>query len=129
VYVTISGEGLGLCDGIALKCQVDGVNCVLGNGTPGTGLPSGWVVPLGNEFDGDSDFGLSGVNFQWCSQIEKTKKNIHTVKIFGATEFGDCNTWLEAVHVYIDTNQIKTKDNGANACGTFATPNPVPPVD
>lgn len=135
VYVTISGEGLTDCigEGIALLCQVDGANCVAGDATPGSGLvsqiPSGWVIPLGNEFDGDEELGLTGVNFQWCKQIEKTKKNKHTVKIFAASAFGKCNTFLEGVHIYVDTNQIKTTGNGANACGTIPTPNPVTSPD
>ncbi len=133
MYVTISGEGLGYCDGIALLCQVDGANCVLGNATPGFpntsgDVPNGWVVPQGREFDGDNRWGLTGVNFQWCTKIKKTEKNIHTIKIFGATELGDCNTYLEGVHVYIDTNAIPAKA-GINACGSYATPNPVDSPD
>lgn len=121
VYVTISGQGLGFCDGIALLCQVDGANCIKGFANNVTA--TGWVVPLGDEFHFDDDFGLSGVNFQWCATVKKTKGNIHTIKILGATEFGDCDTFLEGVHVYVDTNAIPTKA-GINACGTYVTPNP-----
>ena len=126
VYVTISGEGITTCtnEGIALLCQVDGANCVPGNATPGPGsvmdIPSGWVIPLGDEFGEYGDLGLTGVNFQWCKQIEKTKKNVHSVKIFASSAFGHCNVFLEGVHIYVDTNQISTKD--ANACGTIPTP-------
>jgi len=138
VYVTISGEGLTTCtnDGIALLCQVDGVNCVPGNATPGASvlanvadIPAGWVIPLGDEFGDLGDLGLTGVNFQWCAPIEKTKKNKHTVKIFASSAFGFCNAFLEGVHIYVDTNQISTKDNGANACGTIPTPNPATSPD
>jgi hypothetical protein len=119
LYVTISANGLGFCDGIALLCQVDGANCITGFANNVTA--TGWVVPLGDEFHFDDDFGLSGVNFQWCAKIAKTPKNIHSIKIFGATEFGDCDTFLEGVHVYVDTNIIPS---APNACSTYTTPNP-----
>jgi hypothetical protein len=136
MYVTISGEALGRCDGIALLCQVDGKNCVPGNATPGfpntSGIvPNGWVVPQGQEFneaDENDRFGLTGVNFQWCTKIAKIKGNKHTIKIFGATERGDCNTYLEGVYVYIDTNSIP-KGAGINACGSYPNPNPVDSPD
>ena len=118
VYVTVSGEAIGFCDGVALNCQVDGTDCLQGNGTPGTGIPNGWVVPQGDEFDGDSDFGLTGLNFQWCAP---TTKGSHSITINAATEFGDCNTFIEALHVYVDSNRI---ESGADRCGTYATPNP-----
>jgi hypothetical protein len=118
LYVTISANGLGDCDGIALQCLVDGENCLQGTTDPDI-LPPGWVVPLGNEYDGDSFFGLSGVNYQFCTPINKGN---HNVQIFGATEFGDCNTYLEAVHVFVDSSKIKGSEN---ACGSYATPNPV----
>jgi hypothetical protein len=125
LYVTISGEGLGTCNGIALLCQVDGVNCLTGTGTPGPGsvsaIPSGWVIPLGDEFDGNASFGLTGVNFQWCAKLAKKPQNIHSIKIFGATAFGGCDTFLEGVHVYVDTNKIPS---ASNACSTYTTPNP-----
>ena len=128
LYVTISAEGLTDCsgNGIALLCQVDGANCVPGNATPGPGsvtdIPSGWVIPLGNEFGGDDDLGLTGVNFQWCAKIGKKPQNIHSIKIFGATAFGEtCDTFLEGVHVYLDSNRIPS---APNACSTYTTPNP-----
>ena len=121
VYVTVSGEGLGTCDGIAVLCQVDGTNCLKGTGTPGTGnvanIPAGWVIPLGDEFDGDSNFGLTGLNFQFCAPITKGS---HTIKLIAATAFGDCNTFIEGLHVYVDANNIK---NAADACATYPTPN------
>jgi hypothetical protein len=130
VYVTMSSNGLGLCDGIALLCQVDGVNCITGKANNVTN--TGWVVPAGDEFDfvfdGDRRFGLTGVNFQWCAKVSKTNKNIHSIKIFGATQFGDCNTYLEGVHVYIDTNRIPTQA-GINVCGSYPTPNSVTSPD
>jgi hypothetical protein len=123
VYVTVSANGLGLCDGIAINCQVDGADCLTGNGAPGTGLPNGWVVPLGDEFGGDGNFGLSGMNFQFCAPITK---GTHQITLNAATEFGDCNTYIEALHVYVDVNKIP---DSANACTTYTNPNPVDSPD
>ena len=123
VYVTVSGEALGLCDGVALNCQVDGVDCLQGDGMPGTGTPNGWVVPTGDEFGSDGDFGLTGLNFQFCAPITKGS---HTITLNAATEFGDCNTYIEGLHVYVDSNRIST---AGDACGTYATPNPATSPD
>jgi hypothetical protein len=123
LYVTISGNGLGDCDGIAIQCLVDGVNCLQGNTDPDI-LPDGWVVPLGDEYGSDSDFGLSGLNYQFCTPI---RKGNHTIQLFGATEFGDCNTYIEALHVFVDSSKIG--GNAENACGSYPTPNPVDSPD
>jgi hypothetical protein len=121
LYVTVSGEGLGSCDGIALNCQVDGVNCLQGTGTPGTGsvvaIPSGWVIPLGNEFDGAGSFGLTGLNFQFCAPVTKGS---HTITLNAASSFGNCDTFIEGLHVYVDSNRI---NNAADRCASYPTPN------
>ena len=121
VYVTVSGEGLGTCDGIALNCQVDGVNCLQGTGTPGSGsvlaIPSGWVIPLGNEFAGGGDFGLTGLNFQFCAP---TTKGNHTITLNAASSFGDCDTFIEGLHVYVDSNHIFS---APDQCASYPTPN------
>jgi hypothetical protein len=121
VYVTLSGNGLGFCDGIAVNCQVDGTNCL--PGSAGTVLPTGWVVPLGDEFGSDGDFGLSGLNYTFCAPITKGS---HTITLNAATEFGDCNTYIEALHVYVDSNRIAP---GVDQCGTYANPNPIASPD
>ena len=121
LYVTVSGEGLGSCDGIALNCQVDGVNCLQGTGTPGTGsvaaIPSGWVIPLGNEFAGGGFFGLTGLDFQFCAPVTKGS---HTITLNAASSFGNCDTFIEGLHVYVDSNRI---NNAADRCASYPTPN------
>jgi hypothetical protein len=135
IYVTISATGLtdNICDGIALNCQVDGVPCVNGNGVPGTGtvagIPNGWVIPLGDEFDCTGDLGDTGVNFQFCAPLGKTKGNVHTITLNAASAFGYGDAYLEAVHVYVDGNKISGKNNSQNACGTYSTPNPTTSPD
>jgi hypothetical protein len=121
VYVTISGNGLGFCDGIAVNCKVDGTDCL--PGSAGTVVPSGWVVPLGDEFGSDGDFGLSGLNYTFCAPITKGS---HTITLNAATEFGDCATFIEALHVYVDSNRITSTPD---ACGTYANPNSIASPD
>jgi hypothetical protein len=128
VYVTLSGTGLsdGDDDGIALNCQVDGVNCLNGEGTPGTGsvsaIPPGWVIPLGSEYNGYG-FGLTGITYQWCAPITK---GTHTITIYGASAFGYYDEYLEAVHVFVDANKV---GSDGSACGSYATPNAVDSPD
>jgi hypothetical protein len=121
LYITVSGEGLGSCDGIALNCQVDGTNCLSGTGTPGIGnviaIPSGWVIPLGNEFAGGGSFGLTGLNFQFCAP---TTQGSHTITLNAASSFGDCDTFIEGLHVYVDSNHIA---DAADRCASYPTPN------
>jgi hypothetical protein len=129
VYVTVSATGItdSSCDGIALNCQIDGVPCLNGNGTPGSGtvvgIPAGWVIPLGDEFDCLGDLGDTGFQFQFCAPLPKVKNDMHTVSLYAASAFGDGDAYLEAVHVYVDANKIKGKNNAQDACGTYATPN------
>ena len=72
MFVSIFATGITDCDddGIALNYKIDGVNCVPGVGTAGTGsvadIPAGWVIELGDEFGGyvilatrDSAFGFA----------------------------------------------------------------------
>jgi hypothetical protein len=123
VYVTISGTGISdeSDDGTALNCQVDGVNCLNGEGTPGPGsvaaIPPGWVIPLGSEY-WNTGVGLTGFNYQWCAPITK---GTHTITIYGASAFGYGDQYLEAVQVFVDANKI---GSGGSACGTYSTPNP-----
>jgi hypothetical protein len=129
IYVTVSATGLNqdTCDGIALNCQVDGVPCVNGNGVPGSGtvagIPNGWVIPLGDEYDCLGELGDTGFQFQFCAPLSKTKGNLHTITLNAASAFGYGDAYLEAVHVYVDANKITGKGNAQNACGTYATPN------
>jgi hypothetical protein len=92
--------------------------------------PAGWVIPLGNEFAGGSAFGATGLGYQWCAPLSKTKGGFHSIVLNAASAFGfpfvpavrpDQNEWLEAVVVFVDVNGI----GGHNACGTYDTPNPV----
>jgi hypothetical protein len=132
MYVTFAASGLG-SGGIALNCQVDGANCLNGTGTAGTGsvasIPTGWVIPLGNEFDGDTFFGATGLGFQWCIPLTKTKGGSHSIALNAASAFGSSgqDEWLEAVSVFVDVNSIKA--GTTNACGTYPTPNPVDSPD
>lgn len=125
MYVTIQASELGEGQGIALNCQVDGKNCLNGTGTAGTGsvaaIPAGWVIPLGNEFAGGSIHGATGLGYQWCAPLGKTKGGIHTVVINAAPAFGGFE-WMEAVSVFVDVSNIATNGGAANACGTYPTP-------
>jgi hypothetical protein len=127
LYVSVFGEGLGTCDGFAFLCQVDGVNCVQGNALPGPGLvaaiPPGWVIPLGNEFESGDDFGLTGFSFQFCAP---TTQGSHSIAIHAASSFGSCDTFIEGLHVYVDSNHIS---DAADRCATYATPNPATSPD
>ncbi len=125
VYVTIHASAFGFGQGIALNCQVDGIDCLNGTGTAGPGsvaaIPPGWVIPLGSEFTGSSGFGATGLSYEWCAPLSKTNKAMHTITINAADAFGTGDDWMEAVGVYIDANKVK---EGADACSTYATPNP-----
>jgi hypothetical protein len=125
-YVTVSGTGLGGCDGIAINCQIDGVNCFTGIGATGFpttsgDVPAGWVVPNGNEFGTDSTYGLNALNYTFCAPITK---GTHVFTVNAATELGDCDTFIEALSTYVDVNKIATT-TPVNVCGSYATPNPV----
>lgn len=122
LYVTVSGTALGSCDGVSIDCTVDGTECLNGNGEPGfphnsVGVPNGWVDAAGGDFF-DGSFGLTGMGYQFCAPVTKGS---HTIKLHAATQIGDCNTYIEALSVYVDENRI---DKAADACGTYATPNP-----
>lgn len=126
MYITFSATGLGNGGGIALNCQVDGANCFNGTGAAGTGsvasIPKGWVIPLGNEYDGDTAFGATGLGYQFCIPLSKTKNNTHSIVLNAASAFGFStqDEWLEAVSVFVDVNGVT---GGTNACGTYPTPN------
>lgn len=128
-YLTISATGIvdDNCDAIALNCQIDGVPCLQGNGLQGGGsvahIPAGWVIPLGDEYGCSGELGATGVQFQFCAPLSKTKGNMHTLSLYAASAFGSGDAYLEAVHVFVDANKIKGKNN-FNACGTYPSPNP-----
>jgi hypothetical protein len=133
MYITFSGTGFGVGGGVALNCQVDGVNCIDGIGAAGTGnvrfIPTGWVIPLGDELvdtlsgGAEFPFGATGLGYHWCTPLSKTKNNVHSIVLNAASAFGGKteDEFLEAVVVFVDVNGI----GGHNACGTYDTPNPV----
>lgn len=130
MYVTIEGTALySSSDDLALLCQVDGNNCLVGSGSQGDGsvssIPTGWVLPLGNEYSGydNSPISPSGFKRSWCVPV---KPGPRTVTITGASAFGDADFYLEAVQVDIDVNGIH---NPSQACGSYPTPNPTSSPD
>jgi hypothetical protein len=124
MYITIVGTAFSSGNGFALNCQLDGVNCLAGDGTQGDGsvlaIPTGWIIPLGNEFSNGPGFGDTGFSYQWCVPIEKKPKD-HSVLINAGSAFGG-ETFLEAVQVFVDSNRIS---NSSDRCATYATPNGV----
>jgi len=128
MYVTIQASGFGDAGGdIALNCQVDGTNCLSGKGTAGTGsvssIPTGWVIPLGSEFGSGVALGATGLGYQWCIPLSKTKQGMHSVVINAGNAFGFATAWMEAVSVFVDVNNVQTSKSGtSNACGVYATP-------
>jgi hypothetical protein len=128
MYVTIQASGFTDIGGdIALNCQVDGTNCLNGTGTAGSGsvssIPTGWVIPLGNEFGNGISLGATGLGYQWCIPLSKTKQGMHSVVINAGNAFGFANAWMEGVSVFVDVNNVQTSKSGtSNACGVYATP-------
>lgn len=128
MYVTIQASGFGDAGAdIALNCQVDGTNCLPGKGTAGTGsvsaIPTGWVIPLGSEFGSGVALGATGLGYQWCIPLSKTKGGTHTVVINAGNAFGSVTAWMEGVSVFVDVNNVQVSKSGtSNACGVYATP-------
>ena len=128
IYVSIVGTAFSEGNGIAMNCQVDGVNCLAGEGTAGGGsvdvIPPGWIIPLGTEFGTGNGYGDTGFSYHWCAPIVKSKKNAHVVTINLASAFGVDDAFVEAVQVFVDSNKINGKQVGdLNVCGSYPTPN------
>jgi hypothetical protein len=136
LYVTMTGTAAGACDALLVMCQVDGAICdpsinsieadtsELHSAVQCTESVAGWIL-LGSNgdttFQGepsiDGAWGEQTVAHTWCIPITKTKKNVHTVALFGAEACASgCDNTIEQVSVFIDANKVK---DDTLACTSF----------
>lgn len=72
----------------------------------------------------------TGLSFRFCAPI-KSEKSKHEVVLNASSAFGFCNSFMEAVHIYVEASKIRSGEKGSpnNACGTYTTPNPTTSPD
>lgn len=115
MYISVSAVAFSTdsTGGFAWECLLDGVKCNSGHtvDSDGDALPSGWfeALSLVGIFESTEQLGPAAVTYQWCAKIDKTKTNLHTVKIRAANdnEFGVFSTpiFIEGVQWKIEANQ------------------------
>jgi hypothetical protein len=136
LYVTMTGTAAGACDALLVLCQVDGAICdpsinsieadtsELHSAVQCHESVAGYIL-LGSQGDTalfgepsiDGAWGEMTVAHTWCIPITKTKKNLHTVALFGAEACGEgCDNTIEQVSVFIDANKVK---DDTLACTSF----------
>jgi hypothetical protein len=126
MYISVSAVAFTTTStgGFAWECLLDGVKCNSGHtvDSDGDALPSGWFEALSaaGTFQADKEqFGPQAVTYQWCATIDKTKTNLHTVKIQAANdaEFADgVPIFLEGVQWKIEANQPVGFNKENTAC-------------
>jgi hypothetical protein len=130
MYISVSAVAFSTnsTGGFAWECLLDGVKCNSGftQDSDGDNLPSGWfealsLVGLGESFP--EPLGPTAITYQWCATIDKTKTNLHTVKIQAANDaewFGSTATnqtiFLEGVQWKIEANQPTGFNKENTAC-------------
>ncbi len=111
MYVTLAATGDTHGDNASLfRCTIDGTTCKTGN----TGsAPAGWIALQRNK----SDEHDNSIYYTWCVPVEKTKKNLHEVKLFLANSAGTAgeDVFIEGVNVFVDGEHFG-KGHADQAC-------------
>jgi len=127
MYISVSAVAFttNSTGGFAWECLLDGVKCNSGHtqDSDGDQLPAGWFEALSlvgpGEF-GAEPLGPTAVTYQWCATIDKTRTNLHTVKIQAANdnEFGvnSNDIFIEGVQWKIEANQPVGFNKENTAC-------------
>ncbi len=134
MYISVSAVAFSTdsTGGFAWECVLDGVKCNTGHTEDSFGpkatafpsnLPAGWFEALslvGPDEFGPEPLGPTAVTYQWCAKIDKTKTNLHAVKIQAANdnEFGvSSNTiFIQGVQWKIEANQPVGFNKENTAC-------------
>ena len=116
MYVTLAATGDTHGDNASLfQCTIDGTTCKTGK----TGsAPAGWIALQRNE----SDEHDNSIYYTWCVPVEKTKKNLHEVKLFLANSAGTAgeDVFIEGVNVFVDGEHFG-RGHADQACTSTGT--------
>jgi len=127
MYISVSAVAMSTAStgGFAWECVLDGVKCNTGHtfDSDGDTLPSGWFEALslvGPFEDFPEPLGPIAVTYQWCATIDKTRTNLHTVKIQAANDnefdVNSTDIFLEGVQWKIEANQPVGFNKDHTAC-------------